>query len=81
MDKVYVACLNEVVVVYLDNNNKHDFDVDIRHILDGFFDIFILTHPLEYILEVILGGQCIVHNIYMNKCVWSETCVHFSNDH
>ena len=48
-----LTCLYEVVVEYLDNNNKDNFDVD-----------FLLARPLVYILEGTLGVQCIFHHGY-----------------
>ena len=74
MDKnilVVVTCLDKDVVACLDNNNnKDDFNVN-----------FLLARPLVYLLEGILGGQCILHRGYINKIVWSETYVRFSHDH
>ena len=81
LDEGVVACLGEVVFRYLDNNNKGDFDVDIRHILDDCFRTFLLAHPLEYILEETLGGPRIVHCGYMKKVGWYETCVQIHHEH
>ena len=39
--------LDESVVVFLDNDNKDDFDVDIRNIIDDYFGYFLLSHPYE----------------------------------
>ena len=61
---------NEGVVEFLDKNNKDDFD-----------DIFLLSHPLLYLLEGTLGGKCIVYHGYTNKIGWSKTYVHFSCYH
>ena len=47
LDEGVLACLDEGVVACLDNNNKYDFDLDIRHILDDCFGYFLITHPLE----------------------------------
>ena len=47
------ACADCGVVRFFDKNNKIDFDVD-----------FILAHHLEYLLEVILGGKCLIHHGY-----------------
>ena len=61
-----LTCLYEVVVEYLDNNNKDNFDVDFLH-----------AHPLEYILKENLGGKYLVHHTYMQKIGCCETHVHF----
>ena len=49
-----MACFDEGMVEFLDNNNKDDFDVG-----------FLLANPLGYIIEITLGRKCIVHRIYM----------------
>ena len=64
----------------LDNNNKDDFDVDIRHSLDFCFNFPLLAHTLAYIFEVTLGVQCISHQGYLKEIFWYETNVHFSYD-
>ena len=69
MDKGVVECLY--------NNNKDDFIVDIRHLLDDGLKSFILVHPFKYLLERTLGPQCIVHHGYMKKGGWFETYIHF----
>ena len=69
-DEYVVACLDEGVVECLDNNNKNYFDVD-----------FLLSHPLEYILQGILSGKCTFHNGYMKIFVWYNTYVHLYHDH
>ena len=53
---------DEGVLECLDKNNNDDFD--------GYF---IHAHPLEYLLEEILGGQCLFHHCYMQKICWCET--------
>ena len=42
-----VACLDKGVVILLDNNNKDNFNVDIRNSFDDCFKYFLLTHPLK----------------------------------
>ena len=37
LDMDVVGCFDEGVVALLDNNNKDNFDVDIRNILEVFF--------------------------------------------
>ena len=69
-DEDMVACLDEGVLAFLDKNNKDDFDV-----------YFIHEHPLEYLLERTLGGQCLVHHGYMQKISWCETYDHFCYNH
>ena len=66
LDKYVMTCSYEGVVACLDNNNKNDFDVGFLHV-----------HPLEYIIEVTLGGQCIFHYGYIKKIVLSGTYLHF----
>ena len=51
LDNGVMACLDEDVVEFLDKNNDNDFDMDIRHSLDECFEIFLLVHSLEYIIE------------------------------
>ena len=65
----------------MDNNNKDNFDVDIRHRLDDLFKYFLLAHALEYLLDVTLGVQCILHLVTMKECGWYKTYVHLSHDH
>ena len=89
LDKGMVACLDEFVVAYfnksvvgwLDKNNKDNFDMDIRPILDECSEYYLLSHPLKYILEGTLGGKIIVHNGYTKDDVWYETYVQFYHDH
>ena len=50
-DEDIVACFDEGVLEFLDNNNKDDFDGD-----------FIQANPLEYLLDKTLVGQCLVHH-------------------
>ena len=76
-----LSCCDEGVVASLDNNNKYYFGVDIIHSLDDYFTYFLLSPPFEWILEVTLGGKCIVHHGYMKEGGWSETYFHFSNYH
>ena len=54
-----VACLDDGVTKFLDNNNKGDFDVD-----------FLLANPLEYLIEETLGGKVLVHHGHMKKIGW-----------
>ena len=42
-----VASLDEGVVTCLDKNNKEYFDLNTRHILDDWFENFLITLPLE----------------------------------
>ena len=58
------------MVQCLDKNNKEYFDF-----------YFLLTHPLEYIIEETLEGKCLFHHGYMNKIGWYETYVYFCHDH
>ena len=46
-----VACLDEGVVVCLDNNNKDYFYLDIRHNLDEYFEIFSSHTPWNSLLK------------------------------
>ena len=54
-DEDVVVSLDEGVVAYLDKNSKF------------FCAYFLLSHPLEYIIEETLDGQCIVHHGSMKK--------------
>ena len=65
----------------MDKNNRDDFFVDIRHSLGDFFEYFLVTHPLELILEGTLSGKFIAHHGYMKNGGWSETHFHFYHDH
>ena len=47
---------DEGLVECFDKNIKYEFDVH-----------FILTHPLEYLLEETLGMKCIFLHVYMKK--------------
>ena len=69
-DEGVLACFDEGVVALIYKNNNN-----------GFTDIFILSYPLEYLLEENFGGQCLVHHGYMNKLVWYENYVHFCHCH
>ena len=80
-DEGLLAWLYEGVLACLYYNSNDGFCVDITHSLDVCFEIFLLAHPLEYILKRTLGGHSIVQHGYMNLIGWSETYVHFSHDH
>ena len=69
------------VVECLDNDNKDNFDLNIRNRLNARFRYFLLTPPLEKLLEGTLGGFCIVRHDYMKEAVLSETYAHFYHDH
>ena len=66
LDDDAVACLD-----------KDNFDVDIRHSLDNYFEYFLFSHPLGYLLDGAFGLQCILHHGYMKECGWYDTYVHF----
>ena len=68
-----MVCLDEGVVSCLDNNNKDNFDVDIRNSFDDCFGYFLHAHRLKYLLKVTLDGQFISHHDHMKKGGWSET--------
>ena len=52
LDKGVVACLYEFAMACLDtNNNKDDFDVDIRHSFDDCFEYFSLHTPCNTFLS------------------------------
>ena len=53
--KGVVGFFDEVVLELLDNNNKDNFYVDIKHSLDECFEYFIRARPLGYLLEVTFG--------------------------
>ena len=46
LDEGVLSFLDEGVLAFLNKNNKDDFDVYIRHILDDCFEYFLLAHPL-----------------------------------
>ena len=73
--------MDEGVVACLDKNNKYNFSVYIRNSLDYCFEYFILTHPLEYLLEVTLGVKYIFRHGNMKECGWYNTYVKLFYDH
>ena len=80
LDEGVMEFLDKGVVSCLDKNNKDNFDVDIRHILDEFLENVLLAHPLEHLIEGTLVRQYIVHHGYMKKCGWYETYVELSHE-
>ena len=58
VDEDVVECLGEGVLACLDKYDK-----------DNVYAYFLLVHLLEYLLEEILCGKCLVHHGYMQEIV------------
>ena len=63
LDKDYVSYYEEGVVAYFDKGFLACLDKNIR---DDFYGDLIHEHPLEHLLEEILGGKSLVHHSFIH---------------
>ena len=70
LNKYDVSCCDEYVVELLDDGVFSCLDKNIK----DYFDVyFLLTPPLEYIIEETLGRKCLFRHGDMQKIGWYDT--------